>query len=87
MWHAPKLTEAGLILALAMLSLACVEPLEPCTECPDVAGTNHPQLCDEVYYRGEPDLVLMEQSGSALRLSGYLVMEGTLYTNDTLTEP
>jgi hypothetical protein len=88
-------------LGLALLSPACVTPLEPCsTECSEVAGTyemvagettvesgaNHPQLCDSVYYVGATVVVVLEQSGSALRLTGYNAeMAGTLYEDDTLT--
>lgn len=86
---------------LALCSSACVTPLEPCTtECSEVAGTyemvagettvesgsNHPLLCDEVYYTGATVVVVLEQSGSALRLTGYnAAMDGTLYDDDTLT--
>ncbi|MDF1561692.1 MAG: hypothetical protein P1V51_01540 [Deltaproteobacteria bacterium] len=93
-----RLSPLPLALLLALASTACLAPLEPCTECPDVAGTyefvaqettvesenGNLALCNEVYYTGVTDLVILQQSGSALQLTGYLSMEGTLYEDDTL---
>ncbi len=79
-----------------IVATACAPPPEPCTDCPDIAGTYRLRAdpvytddvgnsCEYIYFTGADTVVTLVQNGSSLALSGFYEMKGTLYQNRQLS--
>ncbi|MDF1561693.1 MAG: hypothetical protein P1V51_01545 [Deltaproteobacteria bacterium] len=86
-----------LALLLAPLLAGC-PPIQPCTDCLEVAGEyliraqpidglsggGPDNPCGAVAFPGVNDRLLITQAGSQLTASGWMELDGTLYEDDSL---